>query len=60
MKETSLNDLSKIKKDHTGEIENLKIEYETMKTNYENKIVQNVEQVTLSWTKLTSRIRIDV
>ena len=48
MKETSLNDLSKIKKDHTGEIENLKIEYETMKTNYENKIVQNVEQVTLS------------
>jgi hypothetical protein len=45
MKELASNELSKLKKEHQGEIEKLKSDYESMKMNYENKIVQNVEQV---------------
>ena len=45
MKDSASNDLGKIRKEHQYEIEKLKNDYESMKTNYENKIVQNVEQV---------------
>ena len=45
MKELASNELSKVRKEHQGEIEKLKSDYESMKMNYENKIVQNVEQV---------------
>ncbi len=45
MKDSASNDLGKLRKEHQFEIEKLKNDYESMKMNYENKIVQNVEQV---------------
>jgi len=45
MKDLASNDLNKLRKEHQVEIEKLKNEYESMKMNYESKIVQNVEQV---------------
>jgi len=50
MKELASNELSKVRKEHQGEIEKLKSDYESMKMNYENKIVQNVEQVKKQFT----------
>ena len=51
MKDSASSDLGKLRKEHQFEIEKLKNDYESMKMNYENKIVQNVEQV--CFTQLT-------